>query len=166
MFIKFENPAVDGGSTSKGHETQIEVLSWSHGFTQPTSPVRSHAGSGTVEKAHHGQFSFAKSMDVATDDLLKICWSGKHVDKVTFTCYRSAGDVGGSQMGVPYLKIEMESVVIANISVSGGPGDVPIENISLAYAKVTYTYTQSDQSKGTTAAPQAVSHDLRTNVVA
>lgn len=166
MFIHFEGPAVDGGSTSKGHETQIEVESWTHGFTQPTSPVRSHAGGGTVEKAHHGEFSFTKSMDVATDDLLKIIWSGQHVDKVTFMAYRSSGDTGGNQMGVPYLKVEMESVIVSNYSVSGGAGHVPMESISLAYAKVTYTYTQSDQTEGTTAAPQAVSHDLRTNVVA
>jgi type VI secretion system secreted protein Hcp len=166
MFIKFENPAVDGGSTSKGHETEIEVLNWSHGFIQPTSPVRSHAGSGTVEKAKHGQFTFTKYMDPATDDLLKFCWSGQHVDKVTFQAYRSSGDTGGNQMGVPYLKIEMESAVVANFSVGGSQGDIPTESVTLDYGKVTYTYTQSDQTEGTTAAPQAVSHDLRTNVVA
>ncbi len=166
MFIKYENPAVDGGSTSKGHETEIEVMAWNHGFVQPTSSTRSSAGSGTVEKAKHGQFTYTQYMDVSLDDLLKINWSGQHVDKVTFTAYRSSGDVGGSQMGVPYLKVEMESVVISNLSVSAGVGDLPMVSVSLDYGKITYTYTQSDQTEGTTAAPQAVSHDLRTNVVA
>lgn len=165
MFIKFEGPGADGGSTSKGHETEIDVLSWSHGFVQPTSAVKSAAGSGTVERAHHGQFTFAKHLDPSTDDLLKFCWSGQTVDKITFTAYRSSGDTGGAQMGVPYLKIEMESTIVANISIGGGVGDIPTESISLDYGKVTYTYTHSDQTEGTTAAPVAVSHDLRTNVV-
>lgn len=166
MYIKFEGPVVDGGATAKGHEGQIEVLSWSHGFTQPTSPTRSAAGSGTVEKCHHGAFSFTKYTDPATDDLLKICWSGQHVDKVTLTCYRSSGDTGGSQMGIPYLKVEMESVIVSNLSISGSAGDIPVENVSLDYAKVTYTYNMADMKEGTVGAIQAVSHDLMTNSVA
>lgn len=34
----------------------------------------------------------------------------------------------------------LQNVIIANFSVSGGPGDVPVENVSLDYGSVTYTY--------------------------
>lgn len=142
------------------------MLSWSHGFNQPTSAVRSHGGGGTVEKANHQPFVFVKFLSSATDDLLKGCWTGTHHDKALLTCYRSSGDTGGNQIGVPYLKIEMESVIVSDYQVSGSVGDVPMETVALTYAKVTYTYTQHDKTKGTVGAAQPVSHDLRTHVVA
>lgn len=166
VFIKIVGPDVNGGSTSKGHEGQIEVLAWNHGFHQPTTPVRSAAGGGTVEKCNHSPFTFTKNLDSSTDDLLKLCWSGKHIDSIELTCYRSAGDTGGAQMGVPYLKVKMESCILQDISISGGPGDIPVENVTIAYGKVTYTYNRQDGKKGSVGADQPVSHDLHTNVVA
>ncbi len=165
-FMKFSGPDINGGSTSKGHEGEIEVTNWGHGSHQPTSSVRSHGGGGTLEKCHHANFTFSKSLDSATDDLLKCNWSGQHIDTATFTCYRSSGDTGGSQMGTPYLKIEMESVIVADFHISGGEGSYPHENVGLTYAKITYTYTGQDKMKGTTGSAQPVSHDLTTNVVA
>ncbi len=43
-------------AAARRHEhvrSEIEVLSWNHGFSQPTSPTRSTAGAGTVEQANH-----------------------------------------------------------------------------------------------------------------
>ncbi|HEY3572188.1 MAG TPA: type VI secretion system tube protein Hcp, partial [Thermoanaerobaculia bacterium] len=37
-YIKLDG--IDGGSSASGHEKEIEIMSWSHGFSQPTSPVR------------------------------------------------------------------------------------------------------------------------------
>lgn len=165
-FLKITGPDINGGSTSKGHETEIEVLSWSHGFNQPTSAVRSHGGGGTVEKANHQPFVFTKTLSSATDALLKGNWTGQHHDKATLSCYRSSGDTGGNQIGTKYLQIDMESVIVADFQVSGSIGDIPMETIALTYAKVTYTYTAHDKTKGTTGGAKPVSHDLRTHVVA
>jgi type VI secretion system secreted protein Hcp len=164
VFIKCA--AWNGGSTSKGHEAEIEVASWSHGFDQPTSPIRSAAGGGTYEKAHHHHFTFTKQLDSSTDDILKSLWTGAHIDKVLLTCYRAAGDTGANQIGVPYLKVEMESVIVTAFAISGGDGGFVNETVSLNYAKVTYTYTNQDKTSGKVGAAQPVSHDLRTNVVA
>lgn len=165
MFIDFNGPDINGGSTSKGHEGQVEVLSWNHGFSQTTSPVRSAAGGGTVEKANHMSFTITKMLDSATDDLLKCCWSGQHIDKVIFAAYRSSGDTGGTQSGIAYLKVEMESVIVSSVSIGGSSGDLPIENVTLDYAKVTYTYTGQDKSEGTASAAQPVFHDLRDHTI-
>jgi len=132
---------------------------------QPTSPVRSHAGGGTIEKANHQNFVFSKQLDSATDDILKQCWTGKHIDKAVLTCYRSSGDTGGPQIGTPYLTIEMESVIVASYTIAGGEGQYPMENIGLAYGKITYTYTSHDRTKGTTGSAQPVFHDLRDHTV-
>ena len=72
MYIKFEEPGIEGGSSAAEHAEQIEIMSWSHGFTQPTSPTRATAGGGTVEQANHSNFTFTKYIDSATDDLLKM----------------------------------------------------------------------------------------------
>ena len=138
MYLKFEEPAIDGSSTSTGHEKDIQILSWSHGFVQPTSPTGSTAGSGTVEQATHQNLSFTKYLDTATDALLKYCWSGRQIGKATITCYRNDGS--SSNQPVNYLTIEMEHVVISNYSISGGPGDLPVETVSLDYGIVRYTY--------------------------
>ncbi|MEO8381193.1 MAG: type VI secretion system tube protein Hcp [Acidobacteriota bacterium] len=163
MYLKFEEPAVTASSTAAEHVGDIEVLSWSHGFVQPTSPSRSSAGSGTVEQATHQNFSFTKYLDTATDQLLKNCWSGKQFAKATLTCYRADG--AADNKPVEYLKVVMEHVVIANYSVSGGPGDVPVENVSLDYGIVQYTYKDQKHADGTADSNKPAKHNLETRVV-
>lgn len=154
FFLKLGD--IKGESADSSHTDEIQVLSWSHSFNQPTSPTRSSAGGGTVEQANHSDFSFTKYLDAATDDLLKACWSGKHIDKATVTGYRADGD----NKPVEYLKIEMEKVVVSNYSVGGGTGDLPTETVSLSYGKVTYTYTPQKKNDGTGSGAEPVSADL------
>jgi len=144
MFLKFENPVIKGSSSAPGHADEIEILSWSHGFMQPISPTRSSAGGGTVEPASHQNLTLTKYLDHATDDLLKLCWAGKQIGKATLRCYRSDGPTDDKQ--IEYLRVEMEHVIISNFSISGGAGDVPVENVSLDYGTVRYTYM--DQRHG------------------
>ena len=156
MYIKFETPNITGGSKDSQHTGEIEVMSWSHSFNQPTSPVRSTAGGGTVEQASHSDFTFTKYLESSTDDLLKQCWSGKHIGKATFTAYRADGDSNP----VKYLEIVMEGVVVSGMSIGGGAGDLPVENVSLNYATVKYTYSSQDAESGTAGGNQPVQHDL------
>jgi type VI secretion system secreted protein Hcp len=163
MYLKFEEPAVDGSSTADGHAKEIEILSWSHGFVQPTSPTRSSAGAGTVEQATHQNLSFTKYLDTATNALLKFCWSGKQFKTATLTCYRADG--ANDNKPVEYLKVIMEHVVISNYSVSGGPGDVPVENVSLDYGIVQYNYKEQKHADGAADANKPAKHDLEKRVV-
>jgi type VI secretion system secreted protein Hcp len=157
MYIKFEEPSITGSSDAPGHAGEIEVLSWSHGFVQPTSSTRSSAGSGTVEQATHQNLTFTKYLDRSTNDLLKYSWSGKQIGKATISCFRA--DSPGNKP-VLYLTVTMQHVIIANYSVSGGPGDIPVENVSLDYGIVEYTYL--DQKR---ADSQSTKHDLETRTV-
>jgi type VI secretion system secreted protein Hcp len=145
MFIKFDG--IDGSSTVAGHEKEIELLSWSHGFVQPTGPARSTAGGGTVEQASHQILTFTKYVDPATTALLKACWSGKQLPSATISCFRSDGS--GDNKPVKYLEVAMQHVVISNYSISGGAGDIPVENISLDYGIVKYTYFDQKHPNGT-----------------
>lgn len=158
MYIKFDD--VKGEAEDAAHKDWIEVLSWSHGFSQPASPVRSSTGS-TVERANHSNLSITKYLDSATKDLLKACWSGKQFEKVDMECFRA----DGNNAPIKYLMINMEDVVVSNYSLSGGGGDVPVENLSLAYSKVTYNYDSKKKADAKAAGPQVVAHDLKTNDV-
>ena len=163
MYIKFEEPAIDASSTASGHEKEIEILSWSHGFVQPTSPTRSVAGAGTVEQATHQNLSFTKYLDTATNALLKYCWSGKQIGKATVTCWRSDGATDNKP--VKYLEIAMQHVIISNYSVSGGPGDIPVENVSLDYGVVQYTYLDQKHADGTADSNLPATHNLETRSI-
>ena len=157
MYIKFEEPSIVGTTTAAGHENEIEILSFNHGFSQPASATRSTAGSGTVEQATHQNFLFTKYLDSATNALLKYCWSGKQIGKATLSCYRSDGAMDNAP--VKYLTVVMEHVVISNYSVSGGPGDIPVENVSLDYGIIQYNYIQQEHTAG------SVMHNLKTGAV-
>jgi type VI secretion system secreted protein Hcp len=163
MYIKFETPNIEGSSAAAEHAKEIEILSWSHGFSQPTSATRSTAGAGTVEQANHQNFSFAKYLDKATTPLLKNCWGGKQFEKATVTCFRADGALDNKP--IKYLEVIMEHVVISNYSISGGSGDVPVENISLDYGTVKYTYVAQKQADGTGEGNFPAKHDLETRKI-
>jgi type VI secretion system secreted protein Hcp len=163
MYIKFETPNVTGSSSASEHVGEIEVLSWSHGFVQPTSPTRSAAGSGTVEQATHQTLTFTKYLDDATNELIKNCWAGKQFGKATLTCYRADG--ANDNKPVKYLEVTMEHVVIANYSVSGGPGDIPVENVSLDYGIVKYNYIPQKIADGSSGSNLPATHNLETRSV-
>lgn len=153
FFIKIDS--IDGESQVTGHTKEIQVLSWSHSFNQPTSATRSSAGGGTVEQANHADFSFTKYMDIASVPLMKACWNGKTNKTAVFTAYRSDGDAL-----VEYLKIEMDNVIVSNLSVGGGTGDLATETVTLSYSKVKYTYTQQKVPGAGNDGNKASSHDL------
>jgi type VI secretion system secreted protein Hcp len=156
FFLKLETPNIEGESSDSSHTNELQILSWSHSFNQPTSPTRSSAGAGTVEQANHADFTVTKYLDSATDDLLKACWSGKQIGKGTFTAYRADGD----NKPVKYLTVEMTDIIVSNVSFGGGAGDIATETVSLAYGKVTYTYIPQKLADGTGGGAQPVSHDL------
>ncbi len=164
-FLKFTGPDIDGASTYKGLETWIEVHSWNYGCHQPTSAIRGSAGGGTIERVHHSPFTFTKQIDSSSDDLLKMCWSGKHITKMEFRAYRAVGDAGAEQSGMPYLKIELDSVIVQDFSVNGAGGDLPHESVSLTYAAITYTYDPQTKDGGVGSGAQVIKHKIDTNEV-
>lgn len=156
MFLELKD--IKGETTIESYKDQIEIYSFSHGCSQPVSPLRSSEGGGTTSRANHSDISLSKRTDISTPDILKALWSGKAIASAVLTCCR----VDGSDV-VPYLKITMEKVIIASYSVSGG-GDLPMESLSLNYAKVTYDYSKQKEGGGKEGTASGT-HDLETNKV-
>ena len=158
-YIKFDG--VEGEATDANHGGWIEVQNWSHGFDQPSSPTRASQGS-TIERANHGDLNFTKYLDSSTDSLLKACWSGKQFETVNMDCLKADGE----NTAIKFLEIKMEDVIVSNYGISGGGnGGIPMENISLSYSKVTYTYIQKNKEDGMAGGNKPVSHDLKNNTV-
>ena len=107
----------------------IPVTQWG----TPTSPIKSD-GSGSVETAGSCAFSFSKELDAMSKELLRMSQQLSRIEQFKFEAYRSSGNGGGNQQGVPYLNVEMDSLVITSYSISE-VDDVPRERICLNYAK-------------------------------
>jgi type VI secretion system secreted protein Hcp len=144
-FIKF--PGIDGESKRKGFEKQIEILSFSLGASNPTTIGA--GGGGGAGKVSISSFNFMKHSDVTSPVLFQKCCAGDHFDKVTVTLNKA----GGKDI-VNFLVYEFEQVFVESIQWSGSSGgdDTPVESVSLAFGKVSVTYTAQnpDGTKGAT----------------
>jgi type VI secretion system secreted protein Hcp len=136
---------IPGESTDDKHKDWIEILSHSHGVSQPASATASSAGGGTTARSVHGDYVITKYVDKASPKLFEACSSGKHFSKVKIEMCRA----GGSQ--VPYLVVNLEEVIISRVSSgsSHGSGDnFPMESVSFNYGKIDWTYTQQKRKDG------------------
>jgi type VI secretion system secreted protein Hcp len=145
---------VEGEALDDKHKNWIELLSFSHGMTQPVSSTRSSAGGAATGRVDHGDFTITKYVDKASPKLYDAISTGKPFKKVKIECCRA----GGSQ--VKYFEITLEEVLISSISMSSGGGDVPTESVSLNYSKIEWVYTQQKRADGSGGGNVAAKYDL------
>jgi len=135
-FLKF-TPDIPGESQQDEFTGQLEVLSFSWGATQAGGFA--YGEGGGVSKANMHDMSCSYRHCKASPKLMQYCASGKHLDTAELTCLKAAGD-----KAVPYQKITLDDVIVSSFQ-SGGSGDeLPIESVSLCYAKVRMEYLEQD----------------------
>jgi len=156
VFCKMQG--IDGDSTISGFEKQIEIVSFSHGVTQPVSSSGSGRGSLTVAQSDHHEFVLHTQMSNHSPKVMLHASNGQHLPKVELTLCRAAGD-----KPIEYMKYELEDVVISSYHPAGtGSGDdLPMESIGLTYGKMKMTYTASDTT-GKAQGKMSASYDRRT----
>jgi len=132
-FLELEG--VEGESTRKGFEKKIELLSFQFGAHNPTS-IGSGGGAG-AGKVTLANFNIVKMTDSASPAIFQACCSGKHFDTAKITLHKAGGDEA-----LPYLTYEFGTVYVENINWSGSSGgdDRPVENVSLAFGKISILY--------------------------
>lgn len=145
MFLKIEG--VEGEATRKGHEGWIEIESFGWGLSSAR-----RAGAGASRRAGAPTFedvSVTKYMDKATPVLAQACAEGKHVAEAEIVLYRA----GSSQ---PAGSIRLWDVTIGSTMAGGeATADRPMEELSLNFGKIEWTYTEVDATgrpKGTVTA--------------
>ncbi len=141
-FLKIDG--VPGEVAADGHEGWIEVLSYSHGLTQP-STVLSSGAAGAVERSIHQDFSIVKTLDKATPGLHKALCTGEHIAEITVELTRATGEKQ------TYMVYKLTDVMISSTRPQGsaqGPDERPLEEVTFNYGKIEWTYTELDRETG------------------
>jgi type VI secretion system secreted protein Hcp len=123
---------IKGESTDDKHKDEIDVLSWSWGMSNPTSIV---SRAGRASKVKFQDIQFVHRIDKATSSIMKACATGGHIKDATLTQRKAGKDQ------LDYIVIKLNDVIVTSVSdsaVSGG--DQPMENVTLAFAKVDFEY--------------------------
>ncbi|MBL8733425.1 MAG: type VI secretion system tube protein Hcp [Planctomycetes bacterium] len=156
MFLKIDG--VKGESTDSNHKDEIELMSYSHGVSQPTSAVASTAGGGTSGRCNHTDLTVTKFLDVSSPVLNGLCCIGKHIDSVVLTLRRADGD-----KSIPYMVYKLKDVVISSVSVGGSSDQVPVETLTFNYSKIEWEYSKQARAKGGESGKTNGSWDLSKN---
>lgn len=152
MDAFLELDGVEGESTRKGFEGKIALINFSMGAHNPSSI--GDGGGGGKNKVTLSPFNIMKQTDKASAALFQACCKGSHFPKAKVTLHKAGGEEA-----LDFLVYEFEKVYIEDIQWSGSSGgDDPMENISLAYGKVTITYTPQSET-GAKGSPVVASWD-------
>ena len=121
--------SITGDGASFDFDARAVTLATTQGGTHATG------GGGGAGKVGVHDLSITKKVDKASPKLSLACAAGTHFKKVTITL-RRAGKI--------YLTYNLTDVLISSVQVSGsGAGqDVPLESISLNFAKIAFQYTK------------------------
>jgi len=150
---------IEGESTDAAHTGWIEVLSYSHGISQPAGG-RWSGGGQAAERCNHQDFSVVKVVDKASTKLALYCCNGRHIPEVKLELCRATGSKQ------PYMRYKMEDVIVSGYRPGGsaqGGETLPLEEVSFNYAKITMTYLGTDHKTGLQAGEMMMNWDLRTN---
>jgi type VI secretion system secreted protein Hcp len=153
MFLKITD--VKGESKDKAHAAEIEIESFSWGATQ--LGTSSHGTGGGAGKVSMNDFHFVMRNNSASPTLFLFCANGKHLSEAKLTCRKA----GGKQE--KFLEVTMNDVLISSYQTGGsGAGEVPLDQVSLNYSKITIDYLAQNE-KGITSSAGKKWWDMKTN---
>jgi type VI secretion system secreted protein Hcp len=136
-FVILDIPTIVGQSTVDGFKDKLEVLSFSYGVGIPITSGVSNS-ERTSGRPHFQDFTLTRYSDSATPQLMQATAGGsvlKGETKITIARNDEKGAV------LPLMIFTLTDVVVANVSLSGGSGDLPVETISLNYTKIKLEYS-------------------------
>ncbi len=154
-FLKIDG--IEGESQDLKHKGEIQL----HAFNWGLHTVVSATGGGGARagRASWEDFHFTKNVSKASPKLMLACASGQHINFATLTC-RKAGEFQQD-----FLMIKLQDVLVSSYADAGSDtvnNDLPLDNASLNFRKITFTYTpQTDTGKPGT--PVTTGWDLAAN---
>lgn len=123
-------PEIEGESTAKKHEGEIEVLSFS--WNVSNTSTGGGGGGGGAGKAVRSDFNIVKHVDKASPLLMVAVCTGRHFDDALFTVEQPRG----GKAAEAFLKIKLSEVLISSYQTGGGGNDVPTDQVSLNFAEI------------------------------
>ena len=151
MFLKLDG--IDGESADSKHKGEIQIESFSWGASNAGSAA--HGGGGGAGKVSMQDFSFVTATSKASPELFLHCATGEHIRSGVLTV-RSAGE-----RQLEFLKVTMSDVLVSSWQQSGS-SEIPMDQVSINFAKIEIAYTTQSASGG---AGETVSAgwDVKTN---
>src|SRR5215831_6948076 len=127
-FLKVDG--IDGESQDAKHKGDIQVESFSFGATQ--TGTHSAGGGGGAGKVAMQDFHFTQKVNKSSPKLALACATGTHIKKAILTARKA----GGKQQD--FYTVTFTDLLVSSYQISGsGHGDtVPIDQISLNFAKI------------------------------
>ncbi len=156
-YLKIDG--IDGESTSKGMEKQIEIESFSWGLSN-SATVGSQSGGISSGKANISAFTIVKAIDKASPNLMLAGCDGSHLKSATVTFRKSTGSSGQK----PFEILKFTDCMVSSYQVSGvtGGNDTLRESVSFEFGKVDMEY-YTQKSDGSTSKAGNTSWDRTKN---
>jgi len=129
-FLKIDG--IPGESHDDKHKDWIEILSYSHGITQPASASRSSGGRARPSAATMRIFPSSKPWTRPRPKLALFCSNGSHIKEIKMELCRATGDKQ------PYMKYLLNDVIVSNYRPGGsaqGGEALPMEEVSFNYGR-------------------------------
>ncbi|WP_405402627.1 Hcp family type VI secretion system effector [Paracoccus sp. Ld10] len=140
IFLKLSN-SIKGESQDDRHRDEIDVLAWNWGLTQSgTTHIGKGGGGGKVNVE---DITLTKYVDLATNDLIKRCTSGEHIETGELIVRKSGGT-----SPVEYFRIKMQNIMITSYSTGGSKDglDRIQETLTLNFRKFEVLYALQEDS--------------------
>jgi type VI secretion system secreted protein Hcp len=153
-FLKLDG--ISGESTDVNHTDEIDVESWSWGVSN--SGGGGGGGGGGSGKATFQDFQFVSRISKASPALFLACASGSHIKDALLSGVRSAG----KSKGTDFLKYKLRDVMVTSHTQGDSEGVAPMEQFSLNFSKVEWSYTPTSAA-GKTQPPVSAGWDLKVN---
>jgi type VI secretion system secreted protein Hcp len=133
-FLKIDG--VEGESTDSKHKEEIELESWSWGESNVGDAA--HRGGMGAGKVSMQDFHFVMKVNKATPKLMQACATGQHLKKAVLTVRKAGGDQQ------EFLKITLSDLIVSSYQTGGSRGDgiIPVDQISVNFAKVEFEYKE------------------------
>lgn len=158
LFLKIDG--IEGESQKKGHEKEIDIISFNFGAAQHGSFHTGGAGGGSG-KAEIRDISITKEVDKSSPKLFSACASGRHIKEVIIYSQKASGD----RESLVYYKIKLEDVIVSSIDNQGAShGDAIMESVVFNTAKVTFDYQPQNRSGAKEGGVITANYDIRQNV--
>jgi type VI secretion system secreted protein Hcp len=151
-FLKIDG--IDGESLQKGHEKEIEIMSFSWGESNAGS-FSGNLGGGSG-KVSMQDFHFTVPVNRSSPKLFLACATGEHIKSAVLVC-RKAGKTQQE-----FLKWKFTDLLISSYQTggSGGADVVPIDQVSFNFTKIEVSYSPQKQDGSLDAALPA-GYDLK-----
>lgn len=141
---------IKGESRDAKFPDQIEVESWSFGLSQTGSFGYGGSGGGSG-KVQFEDLNFVTKMSCASPRMQTACVSGEHIPKAILTCRKAGG------AGMVFYTVTLTDVIISGYTVKAQDeaARLPLDYVTLNFAKIEVAYAQQGGSGGVGAAVKA-----------